>query len=308
MSEATTQTGTCPMCAGTSLTTIGPKQHQVYYRCDGCNIVLGSGVWVSSGERDVDDIYNDAYLDKSREFHPVTTSRLDDILERIERYTSGRRLCEVGFGNAQFLHTARERGWEVCGVEVSEAACSWAATRHSLTVKLGLLEEVDIENQSADVVASMETIEHMYDPVSFVKRAREVLRPGGVLFLTTPNAGCVTARMTGLAWRGYVDGHTMLFPARRLSRFLESQGFEILRLETRTVVPRAIVGHWRDRLRPPAEAQNRPPSSHVSLRDLHDARDRIDANPLLRAAKRMTNAALNATRTGEKTLVWARKP
>ena len=308
MNAATARTGACPLCGGVSLATVGPKGHQVYYRCRGCDLIVGSSLWESDVERTVDELYDEKYLDKSRKFHPATTSRLEDILGRIERYTHGRRLFEVGFGNGQFLHTARERGWDVSGVEVSGAACAWASEELALPVRQGLFEAIDIEEQSADAVASMETIEHMYDPDAFVRRAWQVLRPGGILFLTTPNAGCITARITGLAWRCYGDGHTLLFPARRLSLFLERHGFEILRLETRTVVPQAILSYWRERFRKQDAQQARRPAGRISLGEIHETRDRIDANPLLRAAKTVTNATLNVTRTGEKTLLWARKP
>jgi len=306
MQEHANKTDSCPLCQGAAFGEIGRKGEQTYYRCRRCRLVIGSDLWSSTSDADAVDLYDDSYLDETRRFQPATTKRYDGILERIERVAAGRRMVEVGFGNGQFLHTARARGWDVTGVEVSRAACDWVRDQYDIRTACGLFENVSIEPGSLDAVSSMETIEHLYDPVSFVERAREVLVANGVLFLTTPNAACLTRRLIGLDWRGYTRGHTLLFTPSRLRRFLHEHGFETTHIETRTIVPHSVLRSWRKRFGPRREAGSASvPRSTMS--ELYEIRDRVESRRLLRGARTLVNIALNATGTGEKTLLWARK-
>ena len=292
----------CPLCGSTSFSTLGYKSNQTWRRCRGCRAVVGSSFW--RVDDDAASMYDEDYLAKSRNFHPRTAARHEEILAFTERKTSGRSMIEVGFGNGQFLSTARERGWSVVGVEVSKAACDWAKDELGLNVFCGAFEDMPVDEASVDLVASMETIEHLHDPVGFIAWCHEVLRADGILFLTTPNGACLTGKLIGLDWRGFSSGHTILFSASRLARLLRDTGFQTIRVETRTIIPQSIVSSWKRRLSGKASRDSAPPSSQL---DLYEIRERVEGNRLLRSAKRTINGVLNATKTGDKTLIWARK-
>lgn len=302
----------CLLCRSTRLKRLGDKLDQTYFICQTCGLVIGSALWEPRGALEAGGMYDAGYLAKSGAMHPRTTARYHEILDYIEtRIGAGRRMVEVGFGNGQFLLAARERGWDVLGVEINRAACDHIGQSLGIATMCGSFEEVTVAPGSMDLVASMETIEHLYDPASFVQRAREVLKSGGIIFLTTPNAGCLTRDLIGMDWRGYYRGHTVLFTARRLERFLVDQGFEVIRMETRTILPGTVINTWKSRLRGRGrfDAEGKPNlPGNIQLSDAQDLRDRVEANPALRWSKAVLNGILNATRKGEKTLIWARKP
>jgi SAM-dependent methyltransferase len=76
-----------------------------------------------------------------------------------------------------------------------------------------------------DVVTAIEVIEHAVDPVGELKRIRAVLKPGGLLFMTTGNAAPFRDRLP--SWR-YVtpDVHVSFFEPETLAAALRAAGFE----------------------------------------------------------------------------------
>lgn len=103
---------------------------------------------------------------------------------------SGRdsRLLEVGFANGSVLKYFHDLGWEVCGVEISEWAVQYVREKWGFEVYQGDIRDVDLPASSFDLVALMMILEHHPDPLGVVKCCVDLLRPGGMLFLTVPDS------------------------------------------------------------------------------------------------------------------------
>ncbi|MCA9442828.1 MAG: class I SAM-dependent methyltransferase [Candidatus Omnitrophica bacterium] len=301
----------CPICRSTKFKLIGEKKTETYYRCNSCGVALSLEFWKSE-VRSGETIYDEAYLAKSGKMHPKTTQRYYEFLEFMEGKVEEKNLVEVGFGNGQFLLAAKDRNWRAIGVEISSAACNYVTNELHLETICGLFEEVPIEPGSVDVVASMETIEHLYDPNSFIQRCHQVLKKGGVLFLTTPNENCLTRKLIGMDWRGYASGHTILFPYRTLKKFLEENGFRVIGGETRTIIPTTITNVYKNRLKSLLGKEKKSVNAstsagNISLSDAQALRDKIDSSFMSRGVKSMVNVLLNVTGTGEKSVIYAEK-
>ena len=95
--------------------------------------------------------------------------------------------CGEGFGSA-LLAARAER---VIGVDNSDETIRHGRTRYghlsNLEFKTGACEAIPCEDDSVDVVVSMETIEHIRDQQAFLAEVKRVLRPEGVLLVSTPN-------------------------------------------------------------------------------------------------------------------------
>jgi 2-polyprenyl-3-methyl-5-hydroxy-6-metoxy-1,4-benzoquinol methylase len=148
------------------------------------------------------------------------------------------RLLDVGCSSGAFLLTARKLGLETAGVEPSADAAE-TARRAGLNVFTGFLQAARFPDASFDAATLIEVIEHLRDPRSLLAECRRVLRPGGILLVTTPNAGSWTARLMGARWAGFsltaMGGHISFFNPRSIALIAARTGFELARIETRNV-------------------------------------------------------------------------
>jgi SAM-dependent methyltransferase len=94
--------------------------------------------------------------------------------------------CGVGYGTANLA----EEAVRIVGVDLSEEAIAYARDRHArpnVEFVVGDLAALDLADASFDAVCAFEVIEHLPEPERFVREMRRVLRPGGVLLVSTPH-------------------------------------------------------------------------------------------------------------------------
>jgi len=97
-------------------------------------------------------------------------------------------------------------------------------------VQIGSFTDLDYPNGQYDMVTMWDVIEHVPNPSAYIKRAAELLRPGGVIALATPDVQSIPAKLTGKRWVGYKlsEEHIYYFSKQTLSDALESAGFEVV--------------------------------------------------------------------------------
>ncbi len=114
-------------------------------------------------------------------------------LDFVERWGGfgGKRVLEVGCGPARFLHECRGRGAHVSGVDISPGAVRLAKQRFNMEVICQAVEDAmgngRLRRSAFNMVFAFEVVEHVKKPGSFVEALYELLEPGGLLFVSTPN-------------------------------------------------------------------------------------------------------------------------
>lgn len=174
------------------------------------------------------DTRGQGYLDYVAEepLHRQTAARR---LTALERLTDRRRLLDVGAAAGFFVAEASARGWDARGVDVSEPMVTWGREHLAVGLELGDLHEVDLPVEAFDAVTMWDYIEHSLDPAADLRRARELLRPGGVLALSTGDAATLVARVSGIRWHLLTPRHhNFFFTERTLHELLRATGFDVV--------------------------------------------------------------------------------
>jgi len=128
-----------------------------------------------------------------------TSGRLGLLRSSLGRAEVGARLLEVGCGYGRFLAAARERGYDVTGVELSRSASRHARDVLNLPVHQGQLGGARLDRRF-DVIAAWDTLEHVPDPVAFLRAARTLLEDDGLLVFSTPYISSLPARLLRTRW------------------------------------------------------------------------------------------------------------
>lgn len=138
------------------------------------------------------------------------------------------RLLDVGCGAGRFLHRMQRRGWQVEGIDFDEQAAAKVTRKYGIKAHVGSLADCSIPDASFDVVTMSQTVEHLFDPRSDLQACLRVLKPGGLLVMTTPNVNSIGAAEFGPYWRGWEPPrHLHLFSVESLARLTRQAGFEI---------------------------------------------------------------------------------
>ena len=219
-----------------------------------------------------DDIYvcRDCGLARSRP--PIDVEQIEDLYRdvedpeyfasEIERRSSFRaaltrieslglvrppgKLLEIGSSVGLFLDEARRAGWDAFGIEPSRWAAE-SARAHGLSVFNGTLEEFVPDGGLFDVVVSWDVWEHLEDPVAALRRAYELLRPGGLFVFTTVNLGGLGRRLFRGRWPWFMRMHLHYFTRESLTRLVRGSGFVVL--STSTEAKTLKLGYVLDRAR-----------------------------------------------------------
>lgn len=148
-------------------------------------------------------------------------------LNVIRRHAKSGRLLEVGAATGCFLNAARA-DFEVFGLEPSEWASKIARERFRLEVYCEPMDTDRFPDGHFDVVAMIDVIEHLTDPLAALKRAARWLKPGGILYLVTPDVGSLSARVLRGSWWGLRPAHVYYFDRERMRRMLQEAGLEVV--------------------------------------------------------------------------------
>jgi len=154
------------------------------------------------------------------------TARL--YLAECRRYSGLKngRLLEVGCGDGDFLVTAEAEGWQVTGVEYSAAACETVRSRLKTgAVHCGELPQIALPAEQFDLCVLSDVIEHVRDPLVFLREIHRVLRPGGALFIATPSIDSWSARFMKQKWMEFKAEHLVYFDRQTLQTALAKSSF-----------------------------------------------------------------------------------
>jgi SAM-dependent methyltransferase len=122
---------------------------------------------------------------------------------------------------------AAQNHFEACGIDVSPHAIE-AARQRGLDCCVSTLTNFH-SPERFDVITMLDCIEHLPEPQRDIGAAFELLRPSGILVITTGDIDTLTARLAGKRWRLMTPPqHLHFFSKQSLTRLVETAGFKPL--------------------------------------------------------------------------------
>jgi 2-polyprenyl-3-methyl-5-hydroxy-6-metoxy-1,4-benzoquinol methylase len=144
----------------------------------------------------------------------------------------GTRLLEIGCGMGDLLSEAQALGFDVRGVEFSASAAAAANQRLGDEIVIpGTIENAIAENRIYDVCVLADVLEHTRDPAAFLDKVYQVLRPGGIVFLSLPTLDSWSARVMKSNWMEFKAEHLFYFNRETIGNLAFKAGFQHVRIK-----------------------------------------------------------------------------
>lgn len=270
----------CRCCGSSDTVFVGTKPGEIvpkdfyYHRCKDCSFLF---VDPYLGPEIYDDNYYcgkgpDPYVDYETEYtHYNTTDRtleFKELFSIAEASLRGEALVatnidwlDFGCGSGGFLKYVRDIGRAKSSFREREISLYG----HDVGVWANRLQERDgfrvfsaqdldaLPDRSFDVISMIEVIEHIPHPPQVIALASRLLKPGGILLLTTGNLDCPVARRQGLRYRYCMSEiHISLLNPSCLELLYHNAGLEPIKVNYRDVVAfkviKSVKGAWKKRL------------------------------------------------------------
>ena len=184
--------------------------------------------------------YNEhPYFEKRRGMNAPVERAHRALIDRIRPYGPFARALDIGCSAGELMHfLRRELGCECHGVDVSPLAVESIPKAKGVFPLCADVRDADYESASFDLIAMVDVIEHVDDPVSVMNRVFELLKPGGIVYIHTLNqksliyraalAGAGASRaLHPFVERLYIDFHPYYFDRASLGRLVAGAGFTI---------------------------------------------------------------------------------
>ncbi|MEA2684666.1 MAG: hypothetical protein QOK05_2994 [Chloroflexota bacterium] len=172
------------------------------------------------------EAYEDAADPVSLREEPGQVATAERALADIERFATPGPMVDLGCWTGSFMVAARNRGWDAVGIEPSDWARARAVER-GLDARKADLFAHGLPEKSFSLVVLCDVLEHLADPRAGLGVIAGLLKPGGALYLTIPNAGSPLARALGRRWWSVLPMHLQYFTPASLRMALESSGFSV---------------------------------------------------------------------------------
>lgn len=202
----------CPVCSTSSYKVYCEKDSFIHKKCTKCSLVyldpkLSREATLAFYNSPVNEIYNEQKFHFESSGEPSLDDQHNfknlDLIKKLVPEARGKKLLEIGAAKGIFLAKAASQGFEVHGVELNEKLIG---NLKKITDKIYTEDVIslDLPENYFDVIYHRDVMEHIDQPVAFLKKLYRILKPGGILMIDTHNIQSLVNQATK-------EFHTVVF-------------------------------------------------------------------------------------------------
>ena len=153
-------------------------------------------------------------------------------LENLLGQKSGKML-DIGCASGLLLSLAVAKGWQAYGLDTSQKLLEVAMKEvPQASLFLGPIKNADYDSNYFDIAVALNLLEHLTDPIDFLKEVNRVLRPGGLFLFKTVRIDSILARKRKMDWDHLKwPGHLIWYSKKSLQRLLQNTNFHIRKIQ-----------------------------------------------------------------------------
>ena len=240
-------------------------------------------------QKEINTFYSRYNSESDSGIDAITSKRYNVLLNYLESFRKTNNILDYGCGRGHFLKKAKERGWNVMGIEISETAFIHLNKNNIPYIEKDI--PVDLHN-TFDAAFCIEVIEHVLRPDIAIQEIAVLLRPGGCLYLTTPNIRSLS--LSYLKNKSYFISypeHLNYFTVKSIKTML-NVGFSISKIRTTGITP---------------FKKTDPLNNEININDIENCRTLVEKKTLFLFFKWSVNFILNLLKKGDTIKVFAVK-
>ncbi len=223
-----------------------------------------------------DSICFDASVSKVHAAQARSVSSTDELSLLITRPPA--RLLDVGCGAGQFLLRACEAGYRGTGIDLDPRAVAFARDELGLDVRSASLDQLPLE-EKFDIVTMFGVLEHIAEPLDFLRSIRQRISSGGEILIGVPNVASLNrwiSRLSRHDWDMFLEpGHLYHYDIRTLTALCARAALQLRHWATGTITIRGKVPFFPSRNVSLERAVQRAVATHGTIRELYIAGLRV---------------------------------
>ena len=287
----------CPGCSSEQNTFWGIKHSISFVCCSLCKTLFTSHHIDLKTSNQYDVYYNEKNLHVP-DFIQENTIRL---IETFNSYRQNNRLLDVGCGAGSILKGAKMLGWDAQGLEIAPVAVEYLRSQ-GFTITNTYLEKTSYPANFFDVIVISEVLEHVTEPLDFLMTVAQVVRPSGLIYVTTPHGQGLSAKILRQQWSVVSPPeHIQLFSQVGLKILLQRAGLVTTRMVVQGFNPFEVLNIWRSRF------TSKPLPAFDRVSTSYQLNHALMKNSLRRSIKKYLNSTLSYMDLGDGIKVYATK-
>ena len=218
----------CNLCHSLNTNRLFEKSDAVYYTCIDCGFTFSCNKTNPNFENSIDD-FEPSYLAYFGE-QPSDKRNHESLLNWINTFIQPENaaLLDIGCGSGKWVSFLHQ--WNIPATGIEPSAVLFTAF---LTGKQGFLCTSSTEllknfpGKQYDIITVFDVLEHSRDPLLFIQEISALLKPGGFVFISTPDVSSLHRKLTGKWWHYFNHYHASFFSKQTLSAAAEKAGLEL---------------------------------------------------------------------------------